>query len=231
MDKIKHFILGLIIIIFTGVSCYGLLLFLNELRIFFTDKLQTITSTEASILVGLATAWGVIATTWINNKHNRRAAKEESVRKDKIKLYEYIIKESYSLFDKSISDEEKQKNAFSFVERTRKDITIWGSDKVILAYAEWYEEIIANSDNQRAQALIKMADLFKAIRKDLGYSNKGLEIKSFLGLLLENYSVFEQEYKKNNDVTLAEIGKKEEEHKAAIQILVNRVDELKKMDK
>ena len=85
---------------------------------------------------------------------------------------------------------------------------LWGGADVLSHYIKWRMHL--GQGEPDAKSMFLTESFFKAIRKDLGLSNKGLEKGIFIHFILRNSDLFLQMAKENPNITLAELGEMEE---------------------
>ncbi|MFT5726564.1 MAG: hypothetical protein ACI8PB_000685 [Desulforhopalus sp.] len=129
---------------------------------------------SASIIGAMSTVIvGVIAVVWTQRQIKIREI-EETHRPKKVELYQTFIKVVTSLIAganenlsaKGMSEQELIDTLFEF----KKDLLLWGSPKVIKALLKFDSE--SGSGGKVVEAI---DSLYKAIREDIGLSNKGLD--------------------------------------------------------
>lgn len=170
----------LAVILGTG---YGLFCFVHFL-------FSGIFSLEANLAAAIiATATTVIVSVFgivINQRQTKKREIAESHRPQKIELYKQFMdnvvikilhmtkKEGAKFIDKK--DVKKELESFFF--QFTGDLIVWGSPKVIKAYTNF------RNIGEQPQILLKVDDMLRAIRQDLGHNNRGIKKGDLIGLFL-----------------------------------------------
>ncbi|KGT48379.1 hypothetical protein [Acinetobacter sp. HR7] len=147
----------------------------------------------------------IIATlTVVLGKYFERIKEIESHhRAKKVEIYdEFLISTFNTFFDK-----DPDLDLVSFLQDWQRKIILWASPNVIKAFITWKTHLSISEPN--AQSFFLMEDLFKAMRKDIGLSNRTLEKGTVCHLILKNSHLFLNEASKNPKLTLTEFGKLE----------------------
>ncbi|WP_395089886.1 hypothetical protein [Armatimonas sp.] len=123
---------------------------------------------KASIIAGVLTISGTVASMIYNAKSQRKREIEASIRTRKSEAYEHFIGILFNVMKNGIDpeDEEIKQSFYGFFEK----LTVWGSDEVVVEYIKWKSSIAENPDS--TETLHKMEQLLLAIRRDLGHENK-----------------------------------------------------------
>jgi hypothetical protein len=146
----------------------------------------------------------VVLTRYYQSKQERKVAHRDR----KIELYDEFVKKLFDIFLGDTERETKSENLVPFLREIQRKLVLWSGPETIKAYAEWHKVLTTNPP--RANHMIKMIDFFLALREDLGHSNKGIKHSHMVRFLLRNSDLFMQEYRKNPNVTFAEIAALEE---------------------
>ena len=97
------------------------------------------------------------------------------------------VADSYAQFlnlFRKIGNDEMPPDLEEFMAQFNNDLLLWGSPKVITAWAEISRQIGPNLDD--AQAVLLQRDLIRAIRKDFGQSDKKLDDRDIMALLIND---------------------------------------------
>jgi|GEM_PF-1122204 len=161
-----------------------------------------------AIVVGSATVLGstfaVVLTRYYQSKREREVAHRDR----KIALYDEFMAKLFAVFLDDTEEETKSEDLVPFLREIQRKLILWSGPGAIKAYAEWHS--VLTTAPPRALQMIKMIDFFIALREDLGHSNKGIQHSHMVRFLLQNSDLFMQEYRKNPNVTFAEIAELEE---------------------
>jgi len=185
MQKLKTvtlFVITLAAILGTG---YGLFRFVHFL-------FSGIFSLEANLAAAIiATAATVIVSVFgivINQQQLKNREIAESHRPQKIELYmefmNNIIIKTLQLTKKEgtdfLNNQDVKKEMESFFQQFTGDLIVWGSPKVIKAYTNF------RNFGEQPQILLKLDDMLRAIRQDLGHSNRGIKKGDLICLFLSD---------------------------------------------
>jgi len=135
---------------------------------------------------------------------------EAHFRPQKAETYSKFLEKILMVFHSN--GEVENDDLVKFLQGWQQEIILWGGAGVCKAYLEWKNCLTSSIGNPDVQSIFFMDELFKAMRKDLGLSNRNMKEKGYLSayMLMKNPDLFLGEAKKNPKVTLAEISKKEE---------------------
>lgn len=205
---IKTFFTLLTIFLFLGGIfwvCYKIVNFI--ISIFKTLNPNVV----AAIVVASAT---IIASTITIVLGRYFEAKRERVavhRDKKIDLYDKFLEKLFVFFLGN-DEEKKEINLVSFLKENHRKLILWSSPNVIKTYTEWSALLSASPNNPKAKSMIKMMDLYLALRKDLGHSNKGINHGHLIRFMLKRPELFMRMFKQNPEVTFAEISIEESKY-------------------
>jgi hypothetical protein len=212
MKQSLHVLIGVGLIVLTSYLVY-------ELVNFFVELLKALDPNLAGGLVTASTTIfvSIIAIT-LGKYFERKKEVESHFREKKVQIYDEFLIEFYKLFsleDENRDTEEKEpKSDLDLVPLLRdwqRKIILWGGADVVSSYIKWMKHISTNEPN--AHSIFLTEDFFKALRKDIGLSSKGLIKGDLIHLILRNSDLFLTLAKKNPNITLAEIGKIEAQQK------------------
>lgn len=138
----------------------------------------------AALAIAAATVIVVPITRWFE----RRRLREEPLQSRKVDVYERFITGFLdNFFDQRRGGINETKMAEFFFSIT-PDLTIWASDDVLASWSRMRRSWIFGEGTQQPPEvrLLGLEDLFLAIRRDLGHSNRGLEPGDVLGLWIND---------------------------------------------
>ncbi len=196
MAKKSDLIIGFIIILIIGVSCYWVL---NK---FF----QWIGSLDSDVAIatisGALTISGAVVATVIGKYYERKKEVEARFHSEKAAVYEEFIERFLNLFEENNENAEQELTAY-ISEWRRKILVIAGPD-TIKKYANLMNYAVQNPDPDLKLVLL-MEELFKSIRRDLGLSNKNLSKGFFATIILRNPDSFLHALEKGDHVKIADL--------------------------
>ena len=164
-------------------------------------------SLDSSLAVGMITAFTAVLTLVCGRYFERVKEAEAHLRATKIEMYDNFLKEFFELLHSSDSatpsDENEKNELVAFLQEWQRKLVVWGGHNVMSSYIKWKEHLSSSPAN--ANTIFLMDAFFKAMRKDIGLSNQGLEKGFFAHLILRHASLFLAEAKKNPKITLNEM--------------------------
>ncbi len=205
MDSIKireksYLILGFALI---GGSGYG------------GDKLivtiwAQLLSLDKQLSVALLTAFTTVIvatlTVMLGRYLERKKEIESHFRASKIQMYDEFLAAYFKLFG---GEDDTDIDLVSFLREWQRKMIVWGGAPVLVAYIAWTQHL--RKGELDAQTLFLMDEFFRAMRKDIGLSNSGLEKGVFAHFILRHSEFFLRMAKQNPSITLSELLEKEKE--------------------
>lgn len=142
----------------------------------------------ASIIGAIATISGAIAAVIITQYQTKKREIEEAHREKKVEIYKkfleaiqgVIARENKNITIKGLSEQELVDYLFCH----KTEILLWGSPKVIKAQLQF--EATTRSHGDTLLLLTAMDNIYRAIREDIGLSNKGLNKFDLIKLYLND---------------------------------------------
>ncbi|MDO0946111.1 hypothetical protein [Chromohalobacter israelensis] len=166
---------------------------------------------NSDLAVGMLTASStiIVATvTLVLGRYLERVKEAEShLRSQKIEMYDEFLKQLFSLFHQE--GEAESEDLVSFLQEWQRKLVVWGGPNVLKTFIKWKEYMSYKEPD--AQTVFLMDEFFRAMRKDIGLSNKNLDKGFFSHLILRHASLFLAEAKENPKVTLSEVAAREKE--------------------
>ena len=213
-SKWKHRLNVFIGFVFLALAAYGIYWV-------FATVWTSLKAVDTKLAVSLLTASSTIIVgtfTVVVGKYMERQREIEShFREKKLQIYDEFLQEFFKLFydqDKEEDDNvdarnESDTDLVSFLQEWQRKILLWGGPNVLRSYIEWKNHLGKHEPD--AKSVFLMENFFRALRKDLGLSNKGLSEGIFSHLILKNPNLFLAKAKKDRNVKLSEIDKIEKE--------------------
>lgn len=150
----------------------------------------------ASIVAACGTVFAAVFTVTVSQHINKKREIDDAHREYKIKLYSKFIEFTIDWMYKHAEDQNKthsqhkkqrdQKELEHFFISFSKELTLWASPEVIKAWSKFREQ--AGSSNSKV-TLKNVDAIYRAMRRDLGNSNIGLESLSLIKLFLKEGEV------------------------------------------
>lgn len=152
---------------------------------------STLSSVNPSLAVGIiaagSTVFVSVITVLISKRLEQNAMIKNQQREKKIPIYEELIAFLFRVTRASKdgknmpTEEEITDFMFGFIQK----LLIWGSDDVVIAF-----EKFRRSSQSQGNILFAVEDIWAAIRKDLGHSNKGISKGKLLSLIINDIDKF-----------------------------------------
>jgi len=188
--KITSTIFGLILL--AGI-CYGLyLLAIEVIALLVRLKPEVL----VAIIGAMATVFAGLAAVIISNKQSKQRDIDESHRAKKVEIYKDFLDAVSGQMAKD--NEHVSKEGFSeqelidYMVEFKTNILLWGSPQVIKLQLE-FEKVSKEGGN----ILVAVNNLYKAIREDIGLSNKGLNDYELIKIYLKDPSELDTELAAN----------------------------------
>ncbi|MBL1379391.1 hypothetical protein [Zobellella iuensis] len=177
--KIISVILGLIMLVALIYGVYWLGLELIELL----AKLQN--EVVAALIGAMATVFVGIAAVIISQKQSKQRDIDESHRPKKVEIYTKFLDavsglmaaQNENVSKKGMTDQE----LVNYLVEFKTELLLWGSPQVIKRQLE-FEEVSRSNGN----IFTAVNNLYKAIREDIGLSNKGLNSHELVKMYLSD---------------------------------------------
>src|SRR2546427_1181288 len=163
---------------------------------------------NANLAVGLLTACTTVLvaalTVSFGRYFERKKEIEAHFRDKKIAIYDEFLKEFFQLYYG-----ENKPDMVDFLREWQRQAMLWGGAGVLNSFLTWRVHLALGKPD--AKSLFLMEDFFRALRKDIGLSNRGLNRGSFIRMILKYPDVFFAMASVNPNVTLEELSEKEKE--------------------
>ena len=182
MHKYKKTISSIVGFILTLLFCYIVYLFLLSA----SDALTSLKPEVLAAIIGaMATVFVGIAAVIISNKQSKQRDIDESHRAKKVEIYNSfleVVSGVMSRENKEVSKEGISDQALiDFMVDFKTQLLLWGSPKVIKLQLEFQRVSEEGGDIFTA-----VNNLYKAIREDIGLSNRGLNNHELVKMYLKN---------------------------------------------
>ena len=205
MDSIKireksYLILGFALIGGSGYGAYKLIVTIWA-QLLSLDKQLSVALLTAFTTVIVATL-----TVMLGRYLERKKESESHFRASKIQMYDEFLAAYFKLF---AGENDTDIDLVSFLREWQRKMIVWGGAPVLVAYIAWTQHL--RKGKLDAQTLFLMDEFFRAMRKDIGLSNSGLEKGVFSHFILRHSEFFLRMAKQNPSITLSELSEKEKE--------------------
>ena len=153
----------------------------------------------AAIIAACATVIVSVVTVVYNQRRSKVREIAESHRPQKIEIYkQFMDKAVVDLLraskEKRIETAEFQKDLQELFFKFTGDVIVWGSPGIIKAYSSF-----RGSKEGDQNILLKLDDMLREIRKDIGNSNRGLNKGDLIALFLTDPEMLQKLITENND--------------------------------
>jgi hypothetical protein len=167
-------------------------------------------SLDKQLSIGLLTAFTTVfvstLTVMLGRYFERKREIESHFRASKIQMYDEFLSEFFKLFG---DEEYNDGDLVPFLREWQRKMIVWGGAPVMSAYIKWNKNLKKNEPD--AASVFLMDEFFRAMRKDIGLTNSGLEKGVFSHFILRNPELFLTAAKKNPNITLTELSKIEKD--------------------
>ena len=153
--------------------------------------------------MGIFTLLAAIYTAKKTSQTTREIEIESYLKKPRIEIYEKFLSDLYDMFNTTDKMKDTEQ-ILTLIQEWQQKTLFWGGPQVILSYIKWRQHI-HSVPVMDAESILLIGDLVLATRKDLGLSNYGINRNAFVFLLLDDPSLFFENYEKNRNVNLLEI--------------------------
>jgi len=171
---------------------------------------------DAKVSVGILTAATTIIvatiTVSVGKYFERKKEVESHFREKKIEIYDEFLKEFFKIFLSDDDDEHDEDKLVVFLREWQRKMILWGGADVLTIYIRWKNQLSKLEPN--AETMFLTDEFFRAIRKDIGLSNRNLDKGSFIHFLLQSSNLFLEKAKENPKITLSELAIIEEKLKS-----------------
>jgi len=153
---------------------------------------------SASIIGGMFTIILGISVVLLTQYQIRRRNIEEAHREKKVKIYSDFLNIVKNLFQQNNSNSSNvkkisDKKLVDFMATYKTNIILWGSPEVLIAQAEY------ESKSQKGKnSFLELDNLYRAIREDIGLTNRGLKPLHFIKMYLSDPDELDNLMKKDN---------------------------------
>ncbi len=170
-------------------------------------------SLNSDMAVGMLTASStvIVATiTLVLGRYFERVKEAEAhLRTQKIEMYDEFLKRLLALFYSSDSGQAGDDDLVPFLQEWQRKLVVWGGPNVLSSFIIWKQHLAFGEPD--AESVFLMDRFFRAMRADIGLSNRGLNKGFFSNIILRHADLFLAEAKKNPKITLAEIAQIEKD--------------------
>lgn len=156
-----------------------------KIFIILESLLRIVDPSIATAVIGASTTFLVsIGVALYTQTQIKKREIEEAHRSHKVEIYKDLLHRLGELiFNQRSSDEsEISEDLVQFINKHKTDVILWGSPKVVKAHL-YFQEV---SGTGTANVLLAVDELYKAIREDIGLSNKGLNKQELIKMYLRN---------------------------------------------
>lgn len=188
MKKITKIISIVLLLLALGCVGYGIYwLGLKLIGVVIALKPEVV----AAIIGAMATVSGGLAAVIISSKQSKNREIDESHRAKKVEIYKGFLDAVSGIM--ANSNENVTKKGFTdqelidYLVEFKTDILLWGSPKVIKYQLEFQ---LLSSNPDKTSDIVN--NLYKAIREDIGLSNKGLDNYELVKMYLSNPSELDE---------------------------------------
>lgn len=162
-----------------------------------------------AILAAAATVLTSTITVVIGRIFERKKEIEAHFRQTKFDQYDELLKILYELLDPArASDGGSSDEVIKRLRDWQRKLILFAGPKTIVAFVDWMRDL--KNGNPTVKSFVLMDRFFKALRSDLGVSNRGLEEAIFAHLLLQNGDLVVSLAKTSPGMSIVEVAQLEE---------------------
>jgi hypothetical protein len=199
--KTRQVISGLIGLAIIGLLLLGMLWLIVALW-------RRFVGLNPNLAVGLLTAFTTVIVATVTLAFGRYFERKKEIeahfRDKKIAIYDEFLKQFFKLYYES-----SDTMTVDFLREWQRQAFLWGGANVLNSFLTWRVHLGLGKPD--AKTMFLMEDFFRALRKDIGLSNRGLNRGSFIRMILKHPDLFFAMASANPNVTLAELSEKEKE--------------------
>lgn len=190
LRKVASIVVGLLVFAaITGLLVLGVMgaAWLWRTFLSVSDEIQVALVTAAATV--LAATCAVV----LGRSFDRKREIDAHFREKKLAIYDEFLQFLFGLMhergqnDVSGAEEVSQAHV-DFLREWQRKLILWGGSSVIVVYIGWMRRF--RSGAMDLSSVTTMDEMFRAIRKDLGLSNRGLEKGAFLHMILKDSDIF-----------------------------------------
>ncbi len=175
--------------IFLAVFSYASYLLSSQL-IKLADKLET--KDLATIVSAMTTVFIGLAAVIINQRYSKQRETEEAHRENKVNIYKRFLNTVSGVLAQNNVNVSKnglsEQELIDYLVEFKTELLLWGSPNVIKRQLE-FESASRNDETKNDKGgIIALNNLYKAIREDIGLSNRGLNNRELVKMYLSNPS-------------------------------------------
>ena len=130
----------------------------------------------------IVVAGTVLGSVWVATYNNRKASErvaQEANRAKKVEAYRTFMNVLLKAMGAVKGGQDPNPVLAEAFQTFTSDVVVYGNPEVVMAFESWRE-----STSDPKLALLRIDTLLRAIRSDLGESNKGIPIGALLGLFI-----------------------------------------------
>ena len=141
---------------------------------------------SAALITGLVTITASVSAVAIGRYLEKRKEVEQAFRERRLKTYESFIERFMTL---TADQNKSEDDLIPFLRQMNKEMILWAGPELLKAYISFLSQ--ASDDPTSGKAFLRLEAFYKAMREDLGHSNKGLIQGQILTLVVKRDEVEE----------------------------------------
>jgi hypothetical protein len=173
LAQIAGVILGLLIIGFGGFALY----YLSQLVIRAVANLNT--TVAAALVTGAITIIGSVSAVAVGRYFEKRKEVEQAFRERRLQAYERFIARFAELTGDGSAGSD---DLVAFLRQLNKEILLWAGPRLLKTYTAF---LMSAADPYAGKTFFMLEDFYRAMREDLGHSNRGVKRGEILRLVLK----------------------------------------------
>lgn len=159
----------------------------------------------AALVTGFFTITVSISAVAIGRYLEKAKEVNSAYREKRLKVYEDFMARLLNLMQTGADSASQQEDMTAFLRDFNKKILLWAGPHTLKAYTQFFVAI--STDSTSNKTVFALENFFKAVRRDLGLSNFGLQKGDLLHLILkaDEVLILLSEHKKNPAVRLEDV--------------------------
>lgn len=187
MRQARTFILGLVLLVVIVFATIGGAIWLWSSLVALPPTVLT------PLLVAVGTVLVSVITVVGSRYFERRANIERLQRRTKLRIYDEFMRFWYRVFQVAGATPPSPEETITSLGAFSRDVTFWGSSDVVRKYSDFRRHLRENDISTEnivpttglTPTMTKFEEVLKAIRADLGNSNRGIKSGDIALLFLE----------------------------------------------
>ncbi len=171
---------------------------------------------KVALLTAVVTIIGSTLAIMIGRSLEKRRELEALHRDRKIPIYDEFLTGILKGFQDPDAESFKDEKFVEFLKTWHRRLILWGGNEVVRKYAAWMLLLRNQSTDPTVESFLAFEALLRAIRKELGHSDKNVKNGVFVGFLLRQPELFYEAIRTNPKMKLSELAAIEKEASGSV---------------